>query len=325
MYEENLEKNPDAFGYIVNRGIDIQTIKNFRLGYADYNYGYRHLVQEFSPDDLLATGLFKENGQGNCDYFRNRITIPIVYSNEVRHFTSREYPEKEDGLKHLHQKGHIEVCINHDILKKFNYVFITEGPFDCMTLVQNGIAAIGLLGAHRLSRKTIEDLHDKKIYICLDSDPNKTGQKAALKLARKLMSYNIASYIVPLPEEDKKVDVNSFFMTHKIGDFMKCIQKAQFFNEVQPVKVKSTAKDLTPIMKAVEKYVSGRSINNRFVGKCIFHEEKTGSMVIYEKDNQFHCFGCGKHGSTLDIIVRGEELRGNKISYKQAKEIATQL
>lgn len=36
--------------------------------------------------------------------------------------------------------------------------------------------------------------------------------------------------------------------------------------------------------------------------RCPFHEERTGSMKIY--DDGFHCFGCGAHGDQIEFIKR---------------------
>jgi len=36
---------------------------------------------------------------------------------------------------------------------------------------------------------------------------------------------------------------------------------------------------------------------------CPFHNEKTGSCVLYP-DNSYHCFGCEKHGkNAIDFLV----------------------
>jgi len=44
-----------------------------------------------------------------------------------------------------------------------------------------------------------------------------------------------------------------------------------------------------------------RSGNNKII-KCIFHTENTPSMVLF-KDKGFHCFGCQKHGTAIDIAM----------------------
>ena len=38
--------------------------------------------------------------------------------------------------------------------------------------------------------------------------------------------------------------------------------------------------------------------------KCIFHNEKNGSMKWYKKENRFTCFGCNKHGDSVDIVMK---------------------
>lgn len=47
--------------------------------------------------------------------------------------------------------------------------------------------------------------------------------------------------------------------------------------------------------------------------RCVFHEDKTPSMVIYPATNSFYCFGCGEHGDSIDFIMK---LRG--MSFKQS-------
>ncbi|WP_374098986.1 CHC2 zinc finger domain-containing protein [Pseudomonas aeruginosa] len=41
-----------------------------------------------------------------------------------------------------------------------------------------------------------------------------------------------------------------------------------------------------------------------FVLCCVFHEEKTGSLVISPAKNLYHCFGCGAAGSVIDWVMK---------------------
>jgi len=43
--------------------------------------------------------------------------------------------------------------------------------------------------------------------------------------------------------------------------------------------------------------------NGRSWCACVFHNEKTPSMCIYEKSNSFYCFGCGKSGDSIDLAM----------------------
>lgn len=42
--------------------------------------------------------------------------------------------------------------------------------------------------------------------------------------------------------------------------------------------------------------------------KCLKHNEKTPSMHIYRKKNNFYCFSCGFHGSVIDYIMETQGL-----------------
>jgi hypothetical protein len=48
---------------------------------------------------------------------------------------------------------------------------------------------------------------------------------------------------------------------------------------------------------------------------CPFHDEGSPSCYLYPEDNHFHCFGCGAHGSVLDLVA---QLRG--ISFGESIE-----
>lgn len=47
-----------------------------------------------------------------------------------------------------------------------------------------------------------------------------------------------------------------------------------------------------------------RSGYGRHTAPCLWHDEKTGSMTIYSGGKGVHCFGCGKSGSTIDIVMK---------------------
>ena len=49
---------------------------------------------------------------------------------------------------------------------------------------------------------------------------------------------------------------------------------------------------------------SGRSMK----GLCPFHKEKSPSFYVHPEKGSFHCFGCGKHGSSIDFVMETESL-----------------
>ncbi len=46
--------------------------------------------------------------------------------------------------------------------------------------------------------------------------------------------------------------------------------------------------------------------NERFMACCPFHADKTASM--YLKNNFYHCFGCGAHGDSIDLVMKTKNL-----------------
>lgn len=67
-----------------------------------------------------------------------------------------------------------------------------------------------------------------------------------------------------------------------------------FDNKVCVIKERLT---MSEVLSAYG-YVPNRA---RFV-RCPFHNEKTASMKVYEKD--FHCFGCGEHGDVISFVQK---------------------
>lgn len=67
-----------------------------------------------------------------------------------------------------------------------------------------------------------------------------------------------------------------------------------------------------PIRQVFDRLVGGEFNGGGFC-RCPLHEERTASFKLFEKNNSFYCFGCGKGG---DVIRLYAELRG--MTYYQA-------
>ncbi len=65
----------------------------------------------------------------------------------------------------------------------------------------------------------------------------------------------------------------------------------------------------TDLLALVQRTVALRRAGSRWFGKCPFHNEKTGSFMVETKDQHFHCFGCGAHGTAIHWVMRTEGLR----------------
>lgn len=66
------------------------------------------------------------------------------------------------------------------------------------------------------------------------------------------------------------------------------------------------ANDIVDIIGAVvELKAAGPA---RFKARCPFHNERTPSFVVSRDRQQYHCFGCGKHGNTIGFLCEHEGL-----------------
>ena len=65
-------------------------------------------------------------------------------------------------------------------------------------------------------------------------------------------------------------------------------------------------KDQHPLDSIVSKFVNLKRRSGMLEALCPFHEERSASFKIYEKDNRYHCFGCGAHGDVFDFLEAHE-------------------
>ena len=63
-----------------------------------------------------------------------------------------------------------------------------------------------------------------------------------------------------------------------------------------------------------------KRVGANWIGKCIFHIEKTPSLVITPSKNLFHCFGCGAAGSVIDWVMKIENIGFREAVEKLARE-----
>ena len=74
-------------------------------------------------------------------------------------------------------------------------------------------------------------------------------------------------------------------------------------------------KNFADIVSVVAEYVKLENRGGDFWGCCPFHNEKTPSFHVVPDRNFFHCFGCGKSGTSITFLMEIEQ-----ISYPEAIE-----
>jgi len=83
------------------------------------------------------------------------------------------------------------------------------------------------------------------------------------------------------------------------------------------------ANDIVDIIgAAVELKAAGPA---RFKARCPFHNERTPSFTVSRDRQQYHCFGCGKHGNTIGFLCEHEGLSFTEALRKLADRAGIRL
>ncbi|MGN1356582.1 MAG: DNA primase [Succinivibrionaceae bacterium] len=251
LYHRNLLESRDgsvALNYLENRGINLSTVQQFKLGYAPDEWNF--LTRSLSPDPqelqmLSDLGMIKPRPTGGYfDMFRNRIIIPILdrrgrtiaFGGRVMDDQQPKYlnsPEtsifhKSRELFGLYQA--IEFFRDQHI-SPIPQLMIVEGYMDVIALAQNGIHfAVASLGTSTTQDQlTLIFRNTKKLICCYDGDA--AGHKAAwraLQLILPIISDDCDVTFAFLPSEH---DPDSYVRAYGQEGFVDYLKKAMNLNQ----------------------------------------------------------------------------------------------
>ncbi len=207
-FEEQL-RAPDgreARDYLAGRGLDPQTVKAFRLGFAPRQRGVLAKAlraRGITVDQLLEAGLVKraeEGGEGSSgddlrDYFFHRVIFPITdrrgrviaFGGRTLGDSKAKYLNSPDTP--LFHKG--RVLYNLARARKAAHdtgeLLVTEGYMDVIALAEGGFpAAVAPLGT-ALTEEQIEELWRLAAEPTLCFDGDAAGQRAAFRAAERAL------------------------------------------------------------------------------------------------------------------------------------------
>jgi DNA primase len=217
FFEDNLKENKKAQGYLFGRGLNAETMKEWRLGYApnEWRNLREHLKSlKVTDKEMERVGLIKKSDSaredGYYDVFRGRIVFPIGDpSGKIIAFSGRIFDDIPDAPKYLNTPetelfNKSETLYGFDrakgAIRKKDYTVLVEGQMDLLMCHQGGFpntvassgtafteAHLGKLG--RLS---------SKILFVFDSD--KAGFMAANKSAVLALSLGMEVKLGELPK-----------------------------------------------------------------------------------------------------------------------------
>lgn len=180
--------------YLERRGINKETIDNFRLGFALENWsGLRDFLLEkgWSLDEQLAAGLVKRQEERNSIYdaFRGRVMIPIrdrqsrvigfggrlLGDGQPKYLNTAETP--------LFHKSQVIFGLDlaRDAMRRDDKVVIVEGYMDVIAAHQHGFANVVACMGTSLTSEQLQQLHRFTNNFTLALDADAAGQQATIR------------------------------------------------------------------------------------------------------------------------------------------------
>jgi len=218
FFQEQLHK-PEATAareYLASRGLEQQTISQFRIGYApDSGFLLRDsLKNNFDEQMLKESGLLSWKPEGGdkapmYSRFRNRIMFPISSeAGKVIAFTGRTlHSDEKAGPKYLNSPetpiySKSKVLFNLDRarenIRKLDYSILVEGQMDCISVFaagfRNVIASSGT--AFTESQARLLARYSKNVLV--NFDPDTAGAAAAERSLGLLVAEDFRTKVLTL-------------------------------------------------------------------------------------------------------------------------------
>ena len=206
-----------ALHYLLNRGINEEMIKKFRLGYSPANS--KSTIQflkkkGFGINELIELGILKkyESGQYKgkvTDPFKNRVIFPLNNENgKTLGFAGRALDEN-NKIKYynspesdLFKKGNLlyGLDVSADSIQKYGFAILFEGYFDCIAAHQFGITnSIATMGtALTQDQAALLKKVTNNVVIVFDGDD--AGINASFRTAALLKNVGCNVKIAYIPE-----------------------------------------------------------------------------------------------------------------------------
>lgn len=243
-----------ALQYLYQRGIDLDFIRLFQVGYAPVGL-LQKVLQEIPMLVLEQAGLVSmTEGGRKRDFFSDRIMFPIRDAmGAVIGFSGRKFKEETFGGKYINtsetplfKKSHVLFGLSYcrRRIAKDRKAIIVEGQIDCLRLIQAGfnftVAGQGTaFGEGHV--KELLNLGVHHVYLALDGDT--AGQDAAVKIGDLFQKKGVEVSVTMLPEGK---DPDSLLKEDGPPHFLKLLERSLPYLTFVVQKISKTLNVETP-------------------------------------------------------------------------------
>ena len=218
-YHEQLLALPEALAYATEtRGISLDVVKRFRLGYAPKSPALSARLPTSTKEELrerlTSLGIIREKGR---EHMAGRLVVPFldesgqVVSLYGRRVTSMATVES----KHLYSPGAHRGLLNLDQLG--DEVILCEAALDAFAFLSHGFTSVtSSFGCDGLTAEMLEAFRRRDVRrVVIAYDHDEAGDHAAAKLADLLAREGITSARALFP---KTLDANAYALAMKPAD-----------------------------------------------------------------------------------------------------------
>lgn len=227
-------KGKKALDYLIKeRGLDLETIKLFKIGYSPESYDAldKYLTQKkkYKETELSKAGLLVGHG---IDRFRGRVIFPLMdHRDNIIGFAGRILPwVKQDAGKYInspdtpaYHKSKVLYGLNitKSYIRDLKFAVVVEGELDMISSYKAGIKNVIAIKGSALTEDQIRligrflpaQAGAKKIILCLDSDfagdeAAKRGAILAENLGFEVRVAHLEGY--KDPDEIARKDIESY-------------------------------------------------------------------------------------------------------------------
>jgi DNA primase len=220
----------EARAYLAQRGISMQSVERFGVGYAPtyHDFLLRRLTRSYSAELLVEAGLASKDADGNLrDRFRGRVMFPIHdLSGNAVGFGGRllagprapqqaaKYVNSPESV--LYHKGTLLYNLNRakaDVTRT-GRAFLVEGYTDVIAMDQAGLPEAVATCGTALGEDHIRALARFATRIVLAFDSDDAGARAAERAFQFHERYPVEIAVLVLPEGQDPAD---FVLAHGEG------------------------------------------------------------------------------------------------------------
>ncbi len=225
MLFETEEGRDIGLAYFKERGFREDVIRKFQLGYSPEQrdaFTKEALAKQYSPEQLLKTGLVVNRNDQLSDNYRGRVIFPIHNSSgKVLGFGARILKSNDKAPKYINSPEN-EIYVKSRILygsyfarqaiDKADECLLVEGYTDVVSLHQAGIENVVASGGTSLTTEQLRLVkkYTNNLTIIYDGDP--AGVKAALRGLDLALEEGLNVKLVLIPDNE---DPDSY--VHKVG------------------------------------------------------------------------------------------------------------